>query len=794
MNQFKNVLLNKLYPFAEPMVSQDILIVVDPKDQNFRKMEMAIQALLNEFGVGDRCKIIPHNEYNSRNGYTFVWAIHCDIDNADISSPTFNPLAMIKDYDTWYTYVEEIVESIKNSCDSIKVKLIDSLDGLNKFRNLASKYNFAWDTETVDLHDLTMLMASFTFKTENGYENYVIPVHHPDSPLPSEFALRAIGFALFETDTIRVAHNAKFDCHVINKNIGKMPPYHKNGKLIMYDTMIAFYTVFNRQMPLGLKPLANDLFHSGDYEASLHDVLKQKFRKKADWEFDQIPLNIFYKYAGLDSYYTYRLMELIIPPLAKVHGGKMQKLYKDHLMPTLEHITKIEASGLKIDTAWAQTYLDALERYSTKIRASMKSHPLVVKHFPDGFNVASTKDMQKLFFDVLNVKTRKETKTGYSTDQGAMEAIAQNEGGEAGKLAGHLTANRRIVKMGDYLKAFLNNKTDGKNLLQEADILRPSFALHGTVSGRLASFGDFNAQNFPRDKVGVKRAIMSRFDKEGCILNVDYKTLEFRIAAALSKDEYLHQILSNPDMDLHSATASLIFKKDIKDITKQERFIAKTTNFSIIFGAGYKKIAHETGMEPNDAKEMLIEYKNVYSGLVSAMQRAQNFAEKNGYIPTHFGRTRPFPELLNTRLRKYDKFKYLREAYSMVVQSFAVDIGFTAMRLLNEEFEKRGYRSKIINQVHDSLVFDVRFDEVEEIMPLIVEIMEQKAVPENIKIPVPIEMEYGPSYEDQVAIKDNSSFPTAEEMRSNTNSMSTKAFHDLLNIDEYVETLFPLPV
>ena len=793
MNPFENMLLNKLYPFSEGLIDKDILVVLNPiSGFNNYKLMLLADSIVSEFGILSRTKIeikeIGEVEQSDLSSYRAIWtigypsvSISCTSQQEHINSPSLNFSTMVSNYEKDYAYIEQCIERIKNSIVStIPVKLISSLDELNRVVELSRIHNFAWDTETIDLHDLTMLMLSLTFKINGAYQNYVIPVHHEDSPLPTRFSLEAIKKILW-SPSIKVAHNLKFDMHVVKQNLGEFPPILSGDKLLMYDTMLAYYAVFNKQFALGLKPLAKNLFHSEDYEQALQVELKKKFKRKADWKFDSIPLNIFYQYAGLDSYYTYKLMENIKLPLSKIHNGEVSKMYKTHLMPTLEAVAKMEDANLHIDATWTQGYLSALEELRKDIATGVSEIPCIKENF-DEFNIASTHNLQNLFFKVLKVKTRGKTKTGFSTDVNTMKLIHEEEEGDASYIAQKVVEYRKAVKMEGYLKAFLENKN-------QDNFLKPNFALHGTTSGRLSSFGDFNAQNIPsRTKMGIKKCITSRFGKEGCIINIDYKTLEFRIASALSKDPHLHDILMDKDKDLHTATASLVFKKPEEEVSPEERFVAKTTNFSIIYGAGYKKVAEITGMNPEFVKDMLVEYKKTYSALMDAMVRTQDFAERKGYVKTPMGRVRPFPELLNTRLRKYDKFKYLREAYNMLVQSLAADIGLRALRGLTEVIEKRNLKTRIINQVHDSLLFDVPFDEFETLIPIILEEMEKKAVPSIIKLPVPVEISYGPNYEDQIEL-DLTRKLDLEEVRGGVGKADKKAFEDYLEIEDFAKKI-----
>jgi len=787
MNPFENVMLNKLYPFTKDLIERDILVVVPRKeDHNAVKVEMTIEAILGEFGLDHRSKILITDELNNTNGkgYRYIWITGgvevgniLGIHSKYVRSPELDFMEMAKNFDEEYARLEKFIPENFPENDYPEVTLISTLGELNSLVSSCSTHPFAWDTETINLHDLTMLMASFTYKSGEEYRNYVVPVHHEDSPLPAKQGLEAIKEILWGNQ-VRAGHNITFDAHVVKHNIGSLPPYYREGKLVQMDTMLAAYMVYNKVMSLKLKDLSKALYNSGDYEAELFATLKKKFKKKADWSFDVIPLNIFYPYAGLDSYYTYKLMEDFSPLLNTVHEGVMAPLYKKHIMPVSHAVTKMEANTFKLDKGWTRNYLTALETYQAEIEDEIKNAPVVKGNFED-FNIDSKPDLRRLFFDILGSEVKKQTKGGdLSTDVEVMECISSmEEGEESGDFATKIIRYRRAGKLKAYLIAFLAHPLEG-------DMVRPSFLVHGTANGRLSSSGDFNAQNLPsRRKVGIKRCVESRFGKEGCIVNVDYKTLEFRIAAALSKDPKLAELLADPNVDLHTATACMVFEKEAEDVTPDERFVAKTTNFSIIYGAGYKKVAEITGMDPKIVKPMVEKYRETYKGLMDAMDRGKKFATEHGYVKSHWGRVRPFPDLLNTRLQTWKKFKHEREAYNMIVQSFSVDICLRALMLLTREMEKEGLESKLILQVHDSLVFDVKLDEMDKVMEMIIRIMERESVPDLIKIPVPVEYSVGPTYEDQVEITEIN----MDEIQTILQEQRQKAFKEMLEIEEYVE-------
>jgi DNA polymerase I len=786
MNPFEGIMLNKLYPFTQGLVERDILVVVPHKATfNDVKVEMTVEAILGEFGLDHRVKILVTDalEAEKTQDFRYVWLVgdpeligmiptHVRI----VRSDDLDFMDMAKNFDEEYARLEKFIPTKFPETARPEVELCSTSSELDALVTACTSRPFAWDTETHNLHNLTMLMASFTYKSGGEYINKVVPVYHDDSPLPAKQSLEAIREILWGNQ-MRSGHNITFDAHVIKKNLGSLPPYYRDGKLVQIDTMLAVYMVYNKLMSLKLKDISKALYNSGDYEEALHKELKKKFKRMADWSFDVIPLNILYPYAGLDSYYTYKIAEDFSPLLNTVHGGIMAPLYKKHIMPVSHAVTKMEANTFKIDRGWTETYLNALETYQQKIEDDMKAENVVKCNFED-FKIRSTDDLQHLFFDVLKSKVRNKTKTGLSTDVSTMEEISLMESEEdSGRFASQIIIHRRAGKIKGYLKAFLAHTLKG-------DMVKPSFLVHGTANGRLSSSGDFNAQNLPsRRKVGVKRCIESRFGKEGCIVNVDYKTLEFRIAAALSKDPKLAKLLADPNVDLHTATACMVFEKKEEDVTPEERFVAKTTNFSIIYGAGAKKVAEITGLDKEFVKPMVEKYRETYKGLMDAMDRGKAFAVKHGYVKSHWGRVRPFPELLNTRLQSWKKFKHEREAYNMIVQSFSVDICLRALMLLTREMEKKGLESKLILQVHDSLVFDVKLDEMDTVMEMIVRIMERESVPDLIKIPVPVEFSVGPTYEDQVEITEIN----MDEIQTILQEQREKSFKEFLEIEEYVE-------
>jgi DNA polymerase-1 len=262
------------------------------------------------------------------------------------------------------------------------------------------------------------------------------------------------------------------------------------------------------------------------------------------------------------------------------------------------------------------------------------------------------------------------------------------------------------------------------------------------ASGRLSSQNP-NLQNIPiRTAEGrkVREAFVPR-DTQHVIVSADYSQIELRLIAEISGDEAMLEAFQK-GLDIHTATASRVYGVPLDQVTAAQRRAAKTVNFSIIYGAGASNLSQQLGIKRTEAKELIDNYFREYSGLRGYMTSIVEFARKHGYVETMLGRRRYLRDINsgNGMMRSMSE----RVAINTPIQGSAADLIKVAMINIRQAMRAGGFKSHMILQVHDELVFDARRDEVERLKPLIVEKM-STALP-NLKVPILAEVGMGENW------------------------------------------------
>ncbi|HMD00386.1 MAG TPA: DNA polymerase, partial [Ferruginibacter sp.] len=307
----------------------------------------------------------------------------------------------------------------------------------------------------------------------------------------------------------------------------------------------------------------------------------------------------------------------------------------------------------------------------------------------------------------------KKTKTGqYATGEDVLLKLANQN-----KIVDDILAFREYTKLKstyvDALPLMINKKT-GR--------VHTSYAQAVAVTGRLSS-NNPNLQNIPiRTDRGreIRKAFIPR-DKDHVLISADYSQIELRIVAAISGDANMCEAFRS-GKDIHTATAAKVFNVDEKDVTKEMRYKAKSVNFGIIYGQGAFGLAENLGIPRAEAKEIIENYKKQFPNIQKYMDDTINFAKENGYVQTLMGRKRWLKDInsANFTVRGFAE----RNAINSPIQGSAADMIKLAMIRIHEEFKKKQFKSKMLLQVHDELVFDAHRSEIEEIKPVILNCMQ----------------------------------------------------------------------
>ncbi|MBZ4684004.1 MAG: polymerase [Fusobacteriales bacterium] len=401
----------------------------------------------------------------------------------------------------------------------------------------------------------------------------------------------------------------------------------------------------------------------------------------------------------------------------KIKEENLEKLLFEIEQPLVPVLSNMELEGITLDR-------DYLNKYSVELQEKIKEmEKEIYKIAGEEFNINSPKQLAEILFIKLNIDPIKKTKTGFSTNVDVLEELVRR--GE--KIAEYILEYRKLTKLlNTYVEAL-------PKLVDNNSKLHTTFNQNGTATGRLSST-DPNLQNIP-SKTEEGRKIRQAFvAREGySLVSFDYSQIELRVLAEISKDEELIHAYEN-DLDLHAITAMKIFDlENLEEVDSLKRNIAKIVNFSIIYGKTPFGLAQELNITVKDAKEYIDKYFDKYKKVKDLQNKIIEFAKENGYVKTLFDRKRKIIGIDNKN--KNIKNQAERMAVNTVIQGSAADIlKIVMIELFNKIVDNNDVY--MLLQVHDELIFEIRDEKIEELIPQIKDIMENKIKLENVKLKV----------------------------------------------------------
>ena len=345
------------------------------------------------------------------------------------------------------------------------------------------------------------------------------------------------------------------------------------------------------------------------------------------------------------------------------------------------------------------------------------------------FNINSPKQLGEVLFDELGLSHGKKNQNGYST---ANDVLTKLKGTHP--VIDQIIEYRMLAKLySTYIEGLINSiEPDGK--------IHTIYSQVTARTGRLSSL-EPNIQNIPvRYEYGkmIRKAFLP--SEKSVILSSDYSQIELRILSSLASIKSMIEAFKN-NIDIHTKTASDIFKVDIEAVTKDMRRIAKAVNFGIIYGISSYGLSENVGIKPSEAKEFIENYLETYPGIKEYMENIKKEAYDKGYVKTLFGRIRTINELKNTNYMIRQQGE--RIALNTPIQGTSADIIKKAMIEIDKEITKRNLKTKMIIQVHDELIFDTPEEEIEEVKNMVTEIMENTC---KLEVPLKVEIDYGSNW------------------------------------------------
>lgn len=479
-------------------------------------------------------------------------------------------------------------------------------------------------------------------------------------------------------------------------------------KGLNFDTLIASYLLNPEKSDHGLSSLV--LREIGVSKFSLQDYLGAGKDKKS---LTEMKLEDLAKFTGEEAVYIWQLQNILSKKLEQTN---LIKLFEKIEMPLISILANMEAQGIILNPE----PLKLLEKIlAKKLITLIKDIHNICQ---EDFNLNSPKQLQVILFEKLNIPSKglKRTKTGISTADDELEKIRDQH-----KVIPLIKTYRELSKLQNtYVLALpeLINKKDGR--------LHTSFKQTVASTGRLSSASP-NLQNIPtRGTEGRKIREAFEAEKGYKLLGLDYSQIELRLAAHLSKDKRMTTAFLNNE-DIHSATAAAINNVPIDKVSKEMRQAAKATNFGILYGQGPHGLSQAAGISYAEARSFIDRYFAVYPNIKKMMERNIKTATKQGYAETIFKRRRPMPELASPlmQIKKAGE----RMAINMPIQGSAADMIKKAMIDINQVIKGQTTEIRLLLQIHDELIFEVRSDKLEKYQTIIAKLMN-----EVIKLSVPI--------------------------------------------------------
>lgn len=571
-------------------------------------------------------------------------------------------------------------------------------------KKLMEQTSVCFDTETTGLKALEVELIGIAFSYEVGKGYYV---SFPEDQEETKAILEEFR-PFFTSDEIeKIGHNLKYDIKVLSNY--EMPV---KGKL--FDTMIAHYLI-NPDMRHNMDMLAETYLN---YQpVSIVDLIGKKGKNQLSMRV--VPLADQTEYAVEDADITFQLKQLFT---SELESGNVTNLFNDIETPLVSVLTAMEIEGININIDFLKELSVALTEDINRLEKN------IYEQAGEEFNIASPKQLGIVLFEKMElVKKPKKTKTGqYKTGEDILSFLAKDH-----KIIRDIQEYRQYKKLQSTYVDALPNEVNPKTGRIHTEYMQAVAA-----TGRLSS-NNPNLQNIPiRTERGkeVRKSFIPR-DENHVLLAADYSQIELRIIAALSEEENMIEAFKNGE-DIHASTAAKVFNVPLDEVTREQRSNAKTVNFGIVYGVSAFGLSNQTDLSRSEAKELIDTYYETYPKLKAYMAAQVDFAREHGYVETVLNRRRYLKDInsRNAMVRSGAE----RNAVNAPIQGSAADIIKLAMINIHNRFEKEGFKSKMLLQVHDELVFDAHKDELEIIRPIIKDEMENA-----FKMSVPLDVEVG---------------------------------------------------
>jgi len=587
-------------------------------------------------------------------------------------------------------------------------QVVEGNMGINLLlRDLLNQKSVSFDTETTGICALTAELVGISFSWEKGKGFYVpVPPDYEDAKALVE------KFRPFYEDVNieKVGQNLKYDLEVLAN-------YGITVKGKFFDTMLAHYLI-NPDMRHGMDILSETYLK---YSPKPIEALIGK-KGKGQKSMRDVPLEEIKEYAAEDADITLQLKEIFEPELERTGT---RKLFDEIEIPLMPVLASMEQEGINLDVPY-------LKELSAELTSDIKRlEQCIYEAVGETFNLGSPKQLGEILFDKLKIggNKQKKTKTGqYATGEEVLSYLALTN-----PIVQDILEWRQLVKLQNTYVDALPGQVKPKTGRVHTDYMQAVAA-----TGRLSS-NNPNLQNIPiRTERGrqIRKAFIAR-DENHTILSADYSQIELRIIAALSGDPEMCRSFQMSE-DIHAATAAKVFNVPLEAVSREQRSHAKTVNFGIIYGVSAFGLSNQTSLSRSESKDLIDAYYQTYPRLRDYINEQVETARERGFVQTVSGRRRYLKDINSQN--QVVRGAAERNAVNAPIQGSAADIIKIAMINIQKRLLSENWKSRMLLQVHDELVFDVHNDELEAIKPMIKHEMENAYV---LDVPLVVDMGTG---------------------------------------------------
>ena len=640
-----------------------------------------------------------------------------DLDNFIL--PAENPILKISDILIKYD-MSKILDRVNKNGMSFKTQipkevqkqenmefiLLDNENSLSLVINTIPRDAIvSFDTETTDIDVRNAKIVGFSFAYEEN-KAYYVPIAHSYLGVAAQISNEAARQAIIQLNRHKlVLQNFKYDYEIIKNNF--------EIELKLYaDTMILSWLLDTNEK-VGLDYQINKYFN--------HKMIAFKDVVKKGENFSNVDILNACDYAAEDALMTLKLFNKQLVLFKERNSEEILKLAFDLEFDFIYVLADMENNGIKIDVNLLKELKETNYKYIQELTTKIYETSGVE------FNINSPKQLGVVLFETLALPTAKKTKTGYSTDEAVLNGLF-----DAHSVVPLLLNYREAYKLqSTYIEPLLE-----LGLKNEDNRIHTSFLHTGTATGRLSSKNP-NLQNIPVKSEAGSQIRSAFIPKDGyTLVGIDYSQIELRLLAHFSKDEALVDAFNN-NLDIHYQTAVKIFGEEL---AKEKRSIAKSINFGLLYGMGSKKLGDTLGISSKDAKIYIESYFKAFKSVKDYLKSIEESAHVNGYIKTLLNRKRLFNfESANAML----KAAYLREAVNTMFQGSAADLIKLSMVKIHKKY-KNNDNMRMLLQIHDELIFEVKEDIADEIIIDLKEIMENIY---ELNVPLKVSIAKGKSWQ-----------------------------------------------